>query len=210
MIYVFKQNKMTDYEIDFAVFCDGPLSAKLRKDKDLLYKSYIDKTRDYGHSEDYACLEKWLCEGLNATTAIKHIIEVFRKNYVTFYEYIDIFHCFITICMNYSPDMDVVIHELLTFDDIDDYYPSYLNEYGEEIKIRSIMIDTIVHMYFISNGSKQEIRNYFVEKFYEYHDWSAVKSVDKPTEKSLQINSHNCTDVYLILLKSNSSFIQSI
>jgi hypothetical protein len=201
---------MTDYEIDFAVFCDGPLSAKLRKDKDPLYKSYIDKTREYGHCEDYMCLEKWLNEGLNATTAIKHILEVYRKNYETFYENIDNFQTFTSIIMNYDPDIDSVIHELLTFDDIDDYYPSYLNEYGEEIKIRAEMLDSIIHMYFLKNGSRNEIREYFVTKCYEYHDWSTVKCIDKATEKCLQINSHNCTDVYLVLLKSNSSFLQSI
>lgn len=201
---------MSDYEIDFAVFCDGPLSAKLRKDKDPLYKSYIEKTNEYGHNEDYICLEKWLSEGLNATTALKHILEVYRKNYTSFYENIEVFHTFMSIITNYAPDTDPIIHELLSFDDIDDYYPSYLEEYGEEIKIRSVMLDSFIHVYFVTNGSKSEIREDFTTKSYEYADWSAVKCIDKVTEKSLQINSHNCTDVYLILLKAYSSFIQSI
>lgn len=201
---------MTDYEIDFAVFCDGPLSAKLSKDKDVLYKSYIDKTIEYGHSEDYICLEKWLNEGLNATTALKHIVEVFRKNYKTFYENIEVFHTFMSIITNYAPDIDPIIHELLSFDDIDDYYPSYLEEYGEEIKIRATMLDSFIHVYFVTNGSKSEIREDFATKSYDYADWSAIHLIDKATEKSLQINSHNCTDVYLILLKTYSSFLQSI
>lgn len=201
---------MTDYEIDFALFCDGPLSAKLRNDKDILYKSYIEKTHDYGHTEDYICLEKWLIEGLNATTAIKHILEVFRKNYTSFYENIEIFHMFISVITNYNPDIDPIIHELLSFDDIDDYYPSYLEEYGEEIKIRAMMLDRFTDIYFAINGSKPEILEYFTVKSYEYYDWSTIKVVDKKDEKNLQINSHTCMDIYLILLKSNSNFLQSI
>jgi hypothetical protein len=198
---------MNQLNIDFALFCDGALNAKLSNDTSLaLYVSYIEKTSMNGHGEDYANLQQWLENGLDPTKAICHIIDVFRKNHKTFSMFSGIFNQFCIIILPFNPDFNDIVNSILNVDDSDDCYPSYLVEYTDDFKIRSYMIDSF---YYLILNYKQIIE-YTVEEYIKelknYGEWSVIPiSTDKE-----EIDESNYMNKYLELLKGYSVVLQTI
>jgi hypothetical protein len=194
-------------DIDFAVFCDGPLDAKLSNDTSLeMYREYIERTNMNGHGEDYYQLQQWLTNGLDATKAICHIIEVFRKNHTRFSLYAGIFNEFCILILQHNPDFNDIVNSIMNFDDSDDCYPSYLVEYSADFQVRGYMIDYF-HSLIInySNMIDYTIEQY-IEELNNYGEWDIIPmSVNK-----YEIDESNYLNKYLELLKGFSSVLQTI
>jgi hypothetical protein len=195
---------MSEVDIQFALFCDGPLNSKLARDKDDLYKDYVNQSNTYGHLSDFNQLHKWLESGLNPTTAMKHIVDVFKKNYNSFDEYFMIFNNFIDILFEYNPEIDKVLYNVMSFDDYDDVYPCYLTEYTYDFKVRGYMIDYIYKKNLTFGLLSVEE---FIDVAKSYCDWSNVS--DEYDEKEL-IDIENFLEMYYKILKSKSLFLRMI
>lgn len=195
---------MNEVDIEFALFCDGPLNSKLSKDYDEIYKDYINQTNTYGHSSDFKRLYKWLEDGLDPTNAMKHIIDLFKKNYNSFNEYFIIFNNLIDILFEFNPEIDKVLYNVLSFDDYDDVYPCYLTEYTYDFKVRGYMIDYIYKKNLTFGLLSVEE---FIDIAKIYCDW---KNIQDDFDEKEEINSDNFLEMYYKILKSKSLFLQII
>ena len=192
----------SEYDVNFALFCDGPLNSKLSKDNDETYIDYLNQTNLYGHQEDYNRLNEWLSDGLDATNATKHILEIFKKNHNTFDEYFMIFNNFLDILFAYNPDIEKILYILLSFDDYDDVYPSYLTEYTYDFKFRGYAIDYIYKKNLTFNIISNDE---FIDILKIYGDWKNISEY-----KGELIDEENFLDMYYKILKSKSILLQII
>ena len=190
---------MTDYEIEFAVYCDGPLNSYLAGDKDELYKDHTENVERYGICKDLTDIESALENGLNPTLAMSHIIEVFVKNYKNYNPYKYMFETFAILITSYSINISEIIHALMSFDDIDDYYPTYLEEYKDIIIVRMDILDCL---YKLLNSTE------YIEKVKEYADWKNIGTVSSTIH--IEINMDNCIDVYFVVMKNHSNLLKTI
>jgi hypothetical protein len=194
-------------DIDFATFCDGPLNAKLSNDNTFeLYNSYIERTNMNGHGEDYYQLQQWLEYGLDASTAICHIIEVFRKNHKTFSLHMGVFNQFCMVILPFNPDFNNIVNSIMNFDDSDDCYPTYIVEYTEDFSIRGYMIDYFHTLIIGYKGIIDYSVEQYIEELKNYGEWSIIPICTNRFE----VDESNYLNKYLELLKGFSVVLQTL